>query len=493
MTRFIRRFKPVLLALGIALFGLAVLIGILAAGIALGSGPEQTDWKRIILLHTALFAVFTAAALAIGNYAARRTVRKLEDALNHMQHSSIRGLHDKEAAASSERNVSIGPIQEVGLLLNNYADMHAGIVESLKRSNSFWVSLIEHSTDAIYVMDLDGRIYRTNPAFEALYGYNADELTGTRQPFVPEHLHKEYQELIRQVKNGGEVSGYETVRRNKSGSEVHISLTLSPVLLDDGQLVALASISRNITERKETEELLRRSEKLSVIGQLAAGVAHEIRNPLTTLRGFVQLLKHRQAGNAEHMDLMLEELDRINFIVSEFIILSKPHLNQFLFKDPTELLTDLIRILEPQSNMSGVRLEMRFASDIPRIRCEENQLKQVFLNVIKNGMEAMPEGGVVKVEAANLESGRILIRFTDHGAGIPEDMLTRLGEPFLTNKANGTGLGIMVSQQIVANHKGRMIIRSELGKGTCVDIVLPVDFEHMLGETEAAIKMGMPQ
>lgn len=493
MIKFIRRWKLVFIILGTVSSGLLLLTALMAAGGAIGIGLQPADWKRVLIFHAVLLFGFMVFALRVWYWMKERMVRRFEQALDRMQGIQEACIYDKELAASGEKSyaLDLDPIHAVDQILDRYAHFHSQVVENLKRANSFWFSLIEHNTDAIYVMDLEGKILRVNPAFETLYGFKEAEVSGIRQPFVPERLQEEYFGLIQRVKEGCEVSGYETVRKTKDGRDIHISLTLSPVLHENGELVALAAICRNITERKETEEVFHRSEKLTVIGQLAAGVAHEIRNPLTTLRGFVQLLKQRKAGNLEHLELMLEELDRINFIVSEFIILSKPHLSQFTLKDPADLVTDMIRLLEPQSAMNNIHLEIRLSPDLPRIRCEENQLKQVFLNVIKNGMESMPDGGVIRIEAMRLDPGKILIRFTDHGTGIPEDILMRLGEPFLTSKENGTGLGILVSQQIVANHKGRMLIRSELGKGTSVDIELPVDLEQPAKERAPDIKMGM--
>ncbi|RAV04116.1 PAS domain S-box protein [Paenibacillus sp. YN15] len=501
MTHLFRRRKSPLYLSGLVSCLLILVNGLAASilGLLLHSG--YSSWDRELQWYLALSDFLSIAALILG---ALLTVRLPGEGagsfaeVRQQKGSAGRVLPalcaEESAAAAAPETLSVpeAPSHYLAMALERDTDAAGRLrmVESLRRANIFWSSLIEHSTDAIYLTDLEGNIQRANPAFEALYGYREEEVTGSLQPFMQDKEAAEFMELIRKVKNGEEVSGYETIRKTKDGQEIHISLTLSPVRLDDGEPVALAAICRNITERKETEELLRRSEKLSVIGQLAAGVAHEIRNPLTTLRGFVQLFKQRQTGNQEYLDLMLEEVERINLIVSEFIILSKPHLNQFMFKDPWELIEDTLRVLQPQSHMSGVRLEAGVERNLPRILCEENLVKQVFLNIIKNGMESMPEGGVMRIEAAAEGQERIRFRFTDHGAGISPDMLRRLGEPFLTSKKNGTGLGIMVSQQIIANHKGRLHIDSELGRGTCVDIILPVNFrqhsEDLAEESEAA-------
>lgn len=349
-------------------------------------------------------------------------------------------------------------------------------LEQLRSMKEYLGAFVNYTSDAIHVMNVEGRVLEVNHAFEQLYGWRLEDAVGKPLPIVPQGYEDEFVRLLHKVQSGGLVNGYETIRITKDGKPVNVSITLSPIRGENGNIVAFASITRNITERKQTEELLRRSEKLSVVGQLAAGVAHEIRNPLTTLKGFVQLQQLRKEGNPHHLELMLAELNRINFIVSEFLILSKPQMDNFQIKDLPAIVSEILQLLETQANLNNIMILPTIEPDLPKIKCEENQLKQVFINVLKNGMESMPEGGDIRIQVKRVDVNRVMVRIMDHGCGIPEEHLARLGEPFFTNKENGNGLGIMVSQQIVANHKGNMLIRSELGKGTCVDIVLPISF-----------------
>lgn len=357
---------------------------------------------------------------------------------------------------------------------NRLQSMVNEILETKEQLESF----INHTSDAICVMDLEGRVQRVNRAFESMFGWTIEELEGRKIPTVPPHLRQESLSWLELAARGGWLTAQETVRQTKEGRHLDVSVTLSPLRDNTGRVIGLAAITRDITERKKTEEVLLRSEKLAVVGQLAAGVAHEIRNPLTTLRGFVQLLKAKQAGNPEHLDLMLSELDRINFIVSEFMILAKPQVNQFHIKDPGGILKETALLMQPQAALHDVRILTEMEAGVPEILCEENQLKQVFVNLLKNGIEAMPEGGDILVRLSSIDEKRVMFRFLDQGCGIPEDQLARLGEPFYTNKESGNGLGLMVCQQIVANHQGSMLIRSELGKGTCIDVILPVEQER---------------
>ncbi|WP_158289664.1 ATP-binding protein [Paenibacillus flagellatus] len=221
--------------------------------------------------------------------------------------------------------------------------------------------------------------------------------------------------------------------------------------------------------RRKLEE----SEKLTTIGVLAAGIAHEIRNPLTSLRGFVQLLK---AGGASYTDIMLSEIDRINGIVGELLLIAKPKEAKVEDVDVNRLLEQTVQFMLPQAMLSGVRIELRTdgALNGVSIRGDENKLKQVLINVIKNGMEAMPKGGTIVV-AAERSGEEAALFVTDSGTGMAPELLEQIGRAFYSTKEEGTGLGLMVCSSIVKEHGGTIEFDSAPGDGTTVQIRLPAD------------------
>lgn len=236
---------------------------------------------------------------------------------------------------------------------------------------------------------------------------------------------------------------------------------------------AVLSIGKDITEKNEqTDQLLQKSEKLALLGQMAAGIAHEIRNPLTSIRGFVQLFKGDQDQNV-YYDIVLSELDRINTIVGEFLFLSKPTVTSMQDRDVKKLLNDVVTLIQTQTILNNVQISMEYESNLPLVSCDENQLKQVFLNVLKNAIEAMPNGGVIELKLKKDIDHQIAIVISDQGVGIPKDRIPSLGEPFYTTKEKGTGLGLMTCYKIIENHQGQLQIESELNKGTTVKIILP--------------------
>lgn len=333
-------------------------------------------------------------------------------------------------------------------------------------------SVINGTSDAIHTMDMDGRIISINRAFEELYGWSGAEVIGKTPYLIPTPALKQEEQRLNELKQGRAVPSLETVRLTRGGAVVEVSVSTSVIRDEEGNPLSFIHVSRDMTERNRMEELLRRSEKLTTVGQLAAGVAHEIRNPLTTLRGFLQLQQEKKMLIPLHIDLMLSELERINLIVSEFLILAKPQAVHFQQKDLRCILSDVISLLDSQAHLCGIEFESKFLEQPSTIHCEENQLKQVFINIVKNAIEAMPAGGIISIALANEPNSAVII-ITDEGEGIPEEMLPKLGEPFFTNKETGTGLGLMISQRIIQAHKGSLEIKSEVGHGTEITIKLP--------------------
>jgi len=231
-------------------------------------------------------------------------------------------------------------------------------------------------------------------------------------------------------------------------------------------------------EKQEGQEGQER-EKLSMAGMLAAGIAHEIRNPLTSLRGFLQLSAPQT--NPAYTAIMLSEVDRINEIVTELLELAKPKEMAYEPRDLTGLLVQTVVLLEAQANLNNVSLTVRAeaADRAPVIvACEENKLKQLFINLIKNAIEAAAGGGAIRI-AVRAADDQAVVEVADNGQGLEQEQLERLGQPFYTTKEQGSGLGLMICRRIVQDHGGSIAFRSEAGRGTVVTVRLPLEPSRM--------------
>lgn len=238
---------------------------------------------------------------------------------------------------------------------------------------------------------------------------------------------------------------------------------------------ALLDLEASSVEEKRSSispESVAQTDKLSLAGVLAAGIAHEIRNPLTSLRGFIQLQREQQPLYSR---IMLEEIDRINAIVSELLLLAKPKAAVYEAKRIDRLLEETLTLLRAQALLVGIELTSSVDEDASRaeVLCDENKLKQVFINLVKNGMEATANGGAIHIHLIREEEW-VVVSVSDEGCGMPAELLKSVGTPFLSTKEGGTGLGLMVCGSIVQEHKGTIRYRSEVGKGTSVEVRLPV-------------------
>ncbi|WNR46553.1 PAS domain S-box protein [Paenibacillus roseipurpureus] len=288
-------------------------------------------------------------------------------------------------------------------------------------------------------------------------------------------LHPDDDTLMRNaLKKALQEGTLDLVYRIIIGDEVRILHTLARTSYDEwGRALRLFGTVQDITLQKQTEELLRKTEKLNVAGQLAAGIAHEIRNPLTALKGFAKLMCTANEENKQrYYHIMQEEFNRIELILGELLILAKPQVVDYRPHDPLAILDEVIQLLSTEAILNNVIIELKAITELPYVNCERNQLKQVFVNVIKNAIEAMPKGGGITIHVQK-QGNSVVMDFIDQGQGIAEDRLPRIGEPFYTTKEKGTGLGLMVSFAIIEEHHGHISYQSKVGVGTTVHIKLP--------------------
>ncbi|RDI41946.1 ATP-binding protein [Falsibacillus pallidus] len=260
----------------------------------------------------------------------------------------------------------------------------------------------------------------------------------------------------------------------RSGEFKTFDVIKVPLYHEDGTRRILITLGRDISQQKRTEAMLLKKEKLSVVGELSAGIAHEIRNPLTSLKGFIQLLNETENVTKEYLTIMSREIDRINQIVSELLVLAKPQSrihSEFKFN---EALDYVVNIMKHEALLLGIAITIKADEKDAVIFGDKNQVVQVLINIIKNALDAMGQkGGEVTVKVEHVEQ-KLKISIKDQGEGIPPERLKHLGEPFFTLKEKGMGLGLTISNKIIQEHKGCIDIKSELGIGTEVIIQLPL-------------------
>lgn len=357
----------------------------------------------------------------------------------------------------------------------------------LKRSREKYKSLFEYNPDIVYMINLDGVVTNVNPQFEAITGYDRGRIVGKN---IKNTLSEDGQKLVLQsianIIKGESVQKYEINIPHKNGKILTLQCTNLPLIVN-GKVEGIIGYGKDVTLLRQTEERLRRTEKLSVVGELAASVAHEIRNPLTSLIGFVQLLQKENEKDHLYHKIMLDELNRINYIAGELLLLAKPQQFQLIRADVHLILFEVISLLQSDANLYNVQIDLLSDQQKYLLDCEPNQLKQLFINIIKNALEASPSKGRVTVYIKAEDTGDISITVKDNGCGISEKRLEKIGEPFYSSKEKGTGLGLTISYKIVQSHNGTIVFNSKVNEGTEVIITLPACIGNIPDLVEQAL------
>jgi PAS domain S-box-containing protein len=353
-----------------------------------------------------------------------------------------------------------------------------------EETRSRLAAIVESTDEAIDGMALDGTIDYWSPAAERVYGYSADEILGQSQRLLlPPERTGELESILARVRRGESVSGYETVRRRKDGSLFDALSTISPTRVG-GQIIGASAITRDISEKKRLEARLAVADRMASMGTLAAGVAHEINNPLAALMANLDHLAKELAHHPERATALVEALedaragaDRIRQIVKDLKLFSRPD-------DVRRGPVDVRRVIESSIRMvwNEIRHRARLERDygeIPLVEANEAHLGQVFLNLIVNAAQAIREGNAgnneIRVRTRRTLDGQALIEVRDTGQGMTPETLKRIFEPFFTTKpvGIGTGLGLPICQRLVHELGGTITADSTVGKGSTFRVTLP--------------------
>ncbi|MCI3923165.1 ATP-binding protein [Paenibacillus sp. TRM 82003] len=332
--------------------------------------------------------------------------------------------------------------------------------------------ILDSVAEGIYGIDLDANVIFFNKAAEKLTGYTLEDFsmhnlhdlihhTNSRGEHVPVHHCPVYHAL-----NGGKsMFVKDDVFWHRDGTSFPAEYTVKP-MIENGAHVGSVITFRDMTEKLRTDELMLEWEKMFAVGQLAAGIAHEIRNPLTTLKGFLKLMDTNGKVNGAYLKIMDGEFDRIETIIQELLTFSKPQVSQFETQDMRDILQQVCMLMEPHALLKNIGIVVDVGVEPLWVRCIEHQIKQVFINLIKNAIEALDDSGTIRL-TANRVGKRVEIQVSDNGPGMSQEVMKKLGEPFYSTKEKGTGLGLMVTNNIIRNnHQGSIQVESEEGRGT---------------------------
>lgn len=339
------------------------------------------------------------------------------------------------------------------------------INQELKEERSFLEIILNINPNYIYVKDNHDKIAIANEALARLCNKSTDEMAGVKES-----------KLLNEFLSIKEPNHSNETVINCNGELRTVDWQFLPIHFKGSHDHTLC-LGTDITQRKKDEEFLVKSENLRVLGEMAAGIAHEIRNPLTSIKGFIKLLDQSVFDSNEkyYLSIISDEIDRINDVVGELLFIAKPQASVQTRKKVNigKMVHDVKILLDTTALLIQASIEIQSKGRLYTSAIEEKQLKQVLINVLKNSLEAVTKDGRIKIKSEKIQDNKIRIRVIDNGGGIDKSMLQKLGEPFYTTKERGTGLGLTVCFKIIRENNGNIFFRSKKGLGTVVDIILP--------------------
>jgi two-component system sensor histidine kinase HydH len=361
-----------------------------------------------------------------------------------------------------------------GFLSLFLADRYRATSRVLQDTSAFADEVVTSLPVGLIATGRDGKIAFFNETAERITGGNLNDARG-RDPdeVLPVHLCG----LKERLDKGQTILEEEMECAFGDGKPVPLSVSASKIVNEEGDFVGTIVILRDLGEVRSLQEEIRRKEKLAAVGSLAAGIAHEIRNPLSSIKGLATYFGNKFAETDEDKEsagVMVREVDRLNRVISELLEFARPSELKLKQKNIKELLEHSVRLVQQDAKSNNIEIDLAVSDGLPSALLDPDRFSQALLNLYLNAIQAMDEGGVLSVKSTLGEEGEIKVEIADTGAGINPNDLNKVFDPYFTTKTKGTGLGLAIVHKIIEAHNGEIRIRSAPGKGTVFTLLIPI-------------------
>ncbi|MEK7374415.1 MAG: ATP-binding protein [Thermodesulfobacteriota bacterium] len=347
---------------------------------------------------------------------------------------------------------------------------------TLDRMKSYTENVVESMADGLISVDLGGKIVTLNRQAGEIVGFGRETLEGRK---ITDVLGAGVGEILSSAEGSEVARDREVVLVRNAGGRIPLSLSAAPLRDGKGQALGSVLLIKDLREIRDLQERVRRSERLASLGRLAAGVAHEIRNPLSSIKGFAQYFVKRFNGQPEdqgYASVMVKEVDRLNRVITELLDFAGPKEPRREPQSLENIAEHALQLLAPDLATRKVEVSREYEPGLPAVSVDRDQISQVFINILLNALESMEGEGDIRISLRRCgPPPGVEVSFADTGAGIPEENLEKVFEPFFSRKRKGTGLGLAIVHQIIESHRGDIRVESAPGKGTTFRIHLPVD------------------
>lgn len=360
-----------------------------------------------------------------------------------------------------------GALYFIFIVQNYYA-----VDRSLAEMKTYTENVVESMADGLISVNRERKIVTLNRKAAEFFGAKEEDLKSKE---ISKVLGIDIDNLLK--KQGGMLRDWELKVSSQYGAQIPLSLSAAPLKDENDKEMGSVLLLRDLREIRDLQERVRRSERLASLGRLAAGVAHEIRNPLSSIRGFAQFFQNRFKGQEkeqEYASVMVREVDRLNRVITELLDFARPKEPHRELHSAGEILEQTLKVLESELAKKNIAVEKKLEASLPRILVDRDQLSQALLNLLLNALESMEGAGKIRISMESGGAEVLAISISDTGRGIPKEDLERVFEPFFSTKRKGTGLGLAIVHQIVESHKGEIKVESRAGEGTTFRITLPI-------------------
>jgi len=365
------------------------------------------------------------------------------------------------------------------------------MAKDIKRQESYLELLVSSSIDAFIATDMKGTINLFSKGAENIFGCKAEDVLGTPISNYYVMGRDEAKKIMKILYQEGGLQNYETVMIIRNGKKVNMNLSVSLLKNSNGELIGTLGIGKDFTEFKRIERQLQQSEKLATVGELAAGIAHEVGTPLNVILGTAEYLMMEMEGDdpkIEELKIIISQAEHITKLIHQLLNFSRYNKPEFKSIDINSLVRDVLKLTDLQIAKEKIKVLTDLQSDMPTIIGDDNQLQQVLINIIVNALHAMPQGGTLTIanrldisESSTPHSNVFIeISISDTGCGIPSKDIPKIFDPFFTTKDidKGTGLGLTVSHRIVEDHGGTIDVESKVNEGTRFTVKLPIQISE---------------
>lgn len=354
------------------------------------------------------------------------------------------------------------------------------LAAKLELNQEYLKNLLHSSDSAIMTVDEDEKFISWNVGACDMFGYNENEILGAPSTLLlpdDKFYYEELKKIQNAVKKDGHIKITETERKTKAGKNIPVHMVITSLPMENGEYKGRSIIINDVTEVKALQRQVDQSEKLAVIGQLAAGVAHEIGNPLTSISSLVQILQRKSEDQfiISQLANIKENIDRISKIVRELVDFSRPPGVDETITEITGVIRTALGIVKYDKRVKKVDFISNLDPDLPKVKIVPDQLLQVFVNILLNGLDAIEGNGKIEV-ISSFDEKNIYVEIIDDGIGMDESTVNQIFDPFFTTKdvGKGTGLGLSVSYGIINKFNGDILVKSEINKFSSFKVKLPI-------------------